>query len=313
MKLRVRLYAVSLGTLAMLFASAAWAQQEGAFPGTAVSIVVTAEPHHGSDAPELRAQDVTVMQGSQRDHVVSLEPLSSSQAGVQLFFLIDDSLSSSDLGTKLNDLRSFINAQPAGSQIGVAYMRNGTAMILQNLTANHSQAAHALRLPTGAAGSSGSPYFSLQDLLKRWPQGSAARQVVMISDGIDSYWDGGSFDDPYVDAAIAQAQRAGVVVNAIYARGEGHFGHTLWRVNWGQNFLSQVADSTGGEAYFLANDSPVSFTPYLNQIAKRMQHQYLLTFKAQPGSKSGMQPVKVKTEVPNVELVAQSRVFVPAA
>jgi hypothetical protein len=26
-----------------------------------------------------------------------------------------------------------------------------------------------------------------------------------------------------------------------------------------------------------------------------------------------MQPVKVKTEVPNVELVAQSRVFVPAA
>jgi hypothetical protein len=313
MNLRVSLYASVLTILTALFSSAAFAQQEAAFPGTAVSIVVTAESHHGADVPAIRAQDVTVMQGNQRDQVVSLEPLSSSQAGLQLFFLIDDSLSSSDLGTKLNDLRSFINAQPAGSQVGIAYMRNGTAMILQNLTSNHAQAANALRLPVGEAGSSGSPYFSLQDLLKRWPQGKAARHVVMITDGIDSYWDGGSLDDPYVDAAITQAQRTGVVVNAIYARGEGHLGHTLWRVNWGQNFLSQVADSTGGEAYFLANDSPVSFTPYLNQIAKRMQHQYLLTFKAQPGAKSGMQPVKVRTEVPNVELVAQSRVFVPAA
>jgi hypothetical protein len=104
-----------------------------------------------------------------------------------------------------------------------------------------------------------------------------------------------------------------VVVNAIHARGDGHLGHTLWRNNLGQSFLSELADSTGGEAYYLATDSPPSFTPYLNQISKRMQHAYLLTFRAHPGPKSGMQPVRIATEVPNVDLVAQSRVYVPVS
>jgi hypothetical protein len=191
-------------------------------------------------------------------------------------------------------------------------MRNGTAMIAQNLTSDHSLTVQALRLPTGDLGGSASPYFSLQDLLKRWPQNNGAREVVMITDGIDPYWDGGSLDDPYVNSAIEQAQRQGAVVNAIYARGAGHFGHAFWRINWGQNFLSQVADATGGEAYYLANDSPPSFIPYFTEIDKRMHHQYLLTFKTQPAEKPGFQKIKISTELPDVDLVAQNRVYVPA-
>jgi hypothetical protein len=174
-------------------------------------------------------------------------------------------------------------------------------------------AAKALRLPTGDSAGGASPYFSLGELIKGWPETKAARQVLIISDGVDPYWDSFSLDDPYVNAAIANAQRARVVVNAIYARGDGHLGHTLWRNTLGQSFLSELADSTGGEAYYLATDTPPSFTPYLEQIRKRMQHGYLLTFKAQPGPKSGMQPVKVATEVPNVDLVAQTHVYVPVS
>lgn len=309
MKLKALLSAI----LFAVFGLAALAQQEPAFPGTQASVVVSAEAQHGTTVPALRAEDVIVTQGKQRDQVMSLEPLFSSQAGVQIFILIDDSLSTSDLGPKLNDIRQFIAAQPANVQVGVAYMRNGTALIAQNPISDHALAAKALRLPTGESAGGASPYFSLGELIKRWPETNAARQVVMISDGVDPYWDSFSLDDPYVNEAIDQAQRARVVVNAIYARGDGHLGHTLWRNTLAQSFLSELADSTGGEAYYLATDSPPSFTPYFNQIAKRMQHGYLLTFKAQPGAKSGMQPVKISTEVPNVDLVAQSRVYVPVS
>ncbi len=285
-------------------------QQEPAFPGIQASLIVSAEPRHGANVPALHAEDVIVTQGKQRDQVISLEPLLDSQAGVQVFILIDDSLSTSDLGPKLNDIRQFINVQPANVQVGVAYMRNGTALIAQNPTNDHALAAKSLRLPTGESAGGASPYFSLGELIKHWPETNAARQVIMITDGVDPYWDNFRLDDPYVNEAIAQAQRGRVVVNAIYARGDGHVGHTLWRNNLGQSFLSELADSTGGEAYYLANDSPPSFAPYLNQIVKRMQHEYLLTFSAQPGNKSGLQAVKIATEVPNLDLVAQSRVYV---
>jgi VWFA-related protein len=303
--------AIVVTVLLLSLSSFAHARQEPAFPTTPVKVVVAAEARHGKDVPEIRSEDVVVMQAKQRQKVIAWQPIATSQVGAQIFLLIDDSLSTSDLGSKLNDIRDFINSQPATVQVGVAYMRNGTALVTQHLTTDHGQAAKALRLPTGDSGASASPYFSLQDLLKHWPQNDAAREVIMITDGIDAYWDSNSLDDPYVNSAIEQAQRQGVVVNSIYARGEGHLGHTFWRINSGQNFLSEIADGTGGEAYYLANDSPVSFTPYFNELTERMKHQYLLTFDAQPGPKSGFQPIKVSTEVPNVDLVAPKRVYVP--
>lgn len=287
-------------------------QSEPAYPAAPVQMVVTAEAHHGKSVPEIRQEDVMVMQEKQRDHVVSWQPISSIQAGQQLFVLIDDSLSTQDLGSKLGEIRSFITSQPESVQTGVAYMRNGTALITQNLTADHAQAAKALRLPIGEPGAEASPYFSLQDLLKHWPRGDAAREVVMITNGIDPFWDSFDLNDPYVNAAIDDAQRAGVVVNAIYERGSGHFGHTFWRVNAGQSFLSELTDGTGGESYYLAFDSPVSFTPYFNEIMERGQHQYLLTFEAQRGKKAGLQRIKLNTEVHGVELVGQKQVYVSA-
>jgi hypothetical protein len=291
----------------------AGAQQESPFPGLPVKILVTVEPRHSKEVPEVRAEDVIVTQGRQQDRVDSWQPVEGSSTGAQLFVLIDDSLSTQDLGSKLSDIRSFINSQPANREIGVAYMRNGTALIAQNLTKDYSAAAKALRLPIGELGASGSPYFSLQDLIKRWPQTGAAREVIMISDGIDPFWENADLNDPYVNSAIEDAQRAGIVVNAIYARASGHFGHTFWRITWGQNFLSELADATGGEAYFIGDSGPVTFTPYFNEISERIKHQYWLAFEAQPGKKSGLQRIKVSTEVHNADLVAPAQVYVPVS
>ena len=52
-----------------------------------------------------------------------------------------------------------------------------------------------------------------------------------------------------MDSAIEEAQRAGVIVYSIYTPGVGHYGHSFWRVNRGQNYLTQISDETGGESY----------------------------------------------------------------
>jgi len=246
----------------------------------------------------------------ERVPVSSWVPVQGSNGAVQLVLLIDDS-SNTSLGSQLEDLRQFILSQPSTAAIGVAYMQNGTARISQDLTTDHALAAKALRLPLGSAGASASPYFSLGDLIKRWPESKVPREVLMITDGIDRYWGSGP-DDPYVDSTIDQVQKAGVVVFSIYMPGIGHYGHSFWRINWGQNYLSRLSDETGGESYYLGNGAPVSFSPYLDDLGHRLERQYLLTFAAQPEKKAGFEEVKLQTEVPNVDLVGADRIYVPA-
>jgi hypothetical protein len=102
-------------------------------------------------------------------------------------------------------------------------------------------------------------------------------------------------------------------VSAIFASRSGHFGHSLWRINQGQNNLSRLADESGGESYFQGFDTPVAFAPFLNQFADRLNHQYKLTFLANAEKKPSYRHVRLETEVPNIELVMADKVYVPAA
>lgn len=304
MALLTVLVAATLGSLNV------WSQESSARTAP-VHLVVTVEARHGTEMPEVGKEDVMVYQGKDRDQVTEWVPYQGEQAGLEFFILLDDSLNT-DVGSRLDDLRKFITAQPPTTAIGVAYMRNGAGEIAQNLTTDHAQAAKALRLPLGEAGVNASPYFSIQDLIKKWPVSRQRREMLVISDGIDRLG-GFGLQNPYVDSAIATAQRAGVIIYALYARGAGHFGHTFWRVNWGQTYLSQVTDETGGEAYFLGLETPVSFQPYLEDLSLRLTHQFHLGFLARAPKKAGLQPVKLRAEEPNAELVAADRVYVPAA
>jgi hypothetical protein len=278
-----------------------------------VHTVVTVEALHGSDVPEVSRQDVMVFEGHNRDQVTDWVPARGDNAALELFILIDDS-SNMSLGTQLDDLRKFIESQPASTKIGVAYMQNGTARMQQNLTSDHGLAAKALRLPMGVGGINGSPYFSLSDLIKHWPETSARREVLMVSNGIDRYYGEANLQDPYLSAAIDDAQRANIVVYAIYTPGAGHFGHDYWQSYWGQIYLSRLADETGGEGYYIGfQGPPVTFAPYLNDVGRSLAHQYLLTFIPQPRKKSGLQSVKLTTELSNAELVGAHKVYVQAA
>jgi len=289
-----------------------YAQNAGT-QGVPAHVLITVEARHGSAVPEIGPRDVMVYEGHDRDQVVDLVPAQGEHAALELFILLDDG-SNSRLGSQLEDLRQFISAQPPSTKVGVAYMQNGIAKVEQNPTSDHALAAKALRLPMGIGGINASPYFSVSDLVKRWPESSARREVLMASDGIDRYYGSGDLQDPYLDAAIDDATRAGIVVYAIYTPGAGHFGHSYWQNYWGQIYLSRLAEETGGEGYYIGfTGAPVSFDPYLDDMGRHLGNQYWVTFNAKPQKKSGWQRIKVTTEVSNAELVAPHKVYVPAA
>src|ERR1022692_2032004 len=77
-------------------------------------------------------------------------------------------LSATNLGTQLADLKKFVLAQHATTQIGIGYMRNGGVQTVQPLTSDHQLAAKAMRLPTGMPGISASPYLALAELIHKW-------------------------------------------------------------------------------------------------------------------------------------------------
>ena len=278
--------------------------------GTEVKVVVTAEPKRGKEIPELFPEDLKVTQNRERRKVTSLQPLSGSK--LQLLLLIDDSAASS-FDTEIAILKNFVMALPANAEVGIGYMRNGMTEMTSPFTVDHAAAANTIRLANGPGGADVSPYDSLSDALKKWPKDLAPRrEVVMISSGIEGLGGGFAPENPYVNAGIESAQKAGVIVYSIYSPSVGHAGHSFWRSSWGQNFLSQMSDETGGESYALIFGSPVSFDPYLKAILDAQQHQYLLGFLARPESKAGLQQVQISVLEKDASVAAPDKVFVPA-
>jgi hypothetical protein len=293
-----------------------WAQDAPPAATVPVHMLVTLNPEGAKPIPEVKREDVFVKQGKERLKVTEWFPTTGERAALDLFILIDDACDTS-LGSQLNDLRSFISAQPSTTSVGVGYMRNATVQITQNFTNDHDLAAKALRLPLGTSGSYGSPYLSLIDLLKRWPEHPVRREVVMVTDGIDRARGGGprsfpSASNPDVDSAVSVALRTGTIIYTIYSPGVGRVHRNFWEANNGQNFISQLSEATGGESFYLGLQAPVSFQPYLNDMQRMLNNQYLLGFLAKPKKKAGLQYVKVSSEITGVEIVAPDAVWVPA-
>jgi hypothetical protein len=276
-----------------------------------VTMTVTASVDNGKRMPDIQKEDVVVKKGKDRLPVTEWVAARGDHAGLELFILIDDA-SDASLGNKLNELRTFINAQPATTSVGVGYMRNATVQIIQNPTTDHALAAKALRLPLGSVGAYGSPYLSVADLMKRWPASANRHEVILVSDGIDRAHRGrNALLNPDVDTANDVAQRTGTIIHTIYSPGVGHWHRNFWQANNGENALAKLSDVTGGESFYLGLQSPVSFTPYLDQLQKILNNQYLLSFEVKPDKKAGLQRVNLSTEVPGVDFDAADAVWVP--
>jgi hypothetical protein len=75
--------------------------------------------------------------------------------------------------------------------------------------------------------------------------------------------------------------------------------------------LTRLADQTGGASFIIGLGHPVSFRPYLDNLQRLLDNQYLLGFSATPGKKAALQRITLSTEVAGVELLAHDAVWVP--
>jgi hypothetical protein len=276
-------------------------------------MLVSVEMKHGKgmkEMPVINKEDVRATQSHDRLRVTDWIPLQGEHAGLELLILIDEATDQT-VANQFGDLRRFMTAQPPTTAIAVGYMEDGTVRLTQNFTTDHEAAGKALRIPLGGFFGGNSPYLSVTDVIKRWPESNTRHVIFMVSDGIDPLQPG--ITDTYLDDAIETAQRTGTQVYAIFAARAGHFGHTFWRISQGQDNLSKLADQTGGEGYFQGFSTPISFAPFLDEFAERLDHQFLLTFLIKPDKKPTYQHVMLQTEVPHAELVGPDRVYVPAA
>jgi hypothetical protein len=284
-----------------------------------------------AELPKLRQEEVKVKQGKTVLQVTQLIPAQGEKAALQLVILIDDTLDATLVGNNLSDLKEFIKAQPPSTVISVGYMANAGVNMVQNFTADHEQAANAVRLPRGALSTMDSPYLSLISLVKGWQQQNVRREVLMVCDGIDRLRGeapqpsrlGPNFGAPVyhsmpnisVDANSASetSQRYNVIVHSIYSPGVGRAGRSSWDLQLGLSGLTKIANETGGECYSLATSNLVSFKPFLERFQKTLDNQYYLVFLATPRKKAGLQRINIQTEAPNSEIAAPDNVWVPTA
>ena len=265
--------------------------------------VITVFAKHSEMTPNISPQDVSAKVDGKDAGVRSWTPLRDANGGLELVVLIDGG--ARNLGRQFDEIKQFIQGLRPDTKAAVGTMENGRAVLASPLSADHARVVGEIHLP---AGPSSNPYFSLSDLAQHWPSPARGvrREVVLICDGIDP--ENPRFDpsDPYVSAAIADSVRAGLVVYTIYwqhrSMGDGS--------NDGQSTLSEVSQATGGYGYWMGTGNPVSFTPYFDDLTRRLDNQYELDFAARLDRKPTIESFKFKVTGMALEVASPQQVYV---
>ena len=300
--------AIAAGMLLML--PTAFSQRES-FQGQGIALVTVLPSHGGQESAHVTLKDLKLKVDGKPASVTGWTPLQGVNGRVELVLLIDASARMS-LGLQLNDIASFIKETPTNTKIAIAYMEGGQAVLATPLSADPAPALRALHLPAGVAGSNGSPYFCLSDLARHWPSAdrNARRVVAMITDGVDYFEMRYDPQDPYVQAAINDSVRAGLMVYAMYWRNQGIMDNFQYEANTGQNLLLEVTDATGGKSYWQGMGNPVSFQPYFVDLRSRLRNQYALSFSLNFDGKPGVVNMNLKAKAPSAKVYAPHSVYV---
>jgi hypothetical protein len=299
-----------VAVLTLLAAASAFSQSEG-HQGQGQAVVTVLPKQEGALPASVTGQDLSVKVNGKLAKVTAWKPLQGPANSLELVVLVDGSARTS-LGSQLDEIVHFIKGLPPNAKSAIAYMENGRAVFAGALSADPAQVLRALHLPSGSPGSSGSSYFCLSDLAKHWPSQDlgARREVVMVTDGVDNYNARFDPDDPYVQAAITDSVRAGVVVYSIYWQNQGRFDNSTYASNTGQNLLNEVALATGGKSFWMGTGNPVSFEPYLDELTRRLRNQYELGFLTPLEGKAEVKSLKLKLIAPGTEVDAPQQVMV---
>lgn len=302
---------VLTSVLAGLLAAVPFAPAQTESEGHGRAVVTMLPKNDKQETADVPGNSVQVQVNGKQANITNWEALRGPQAEVELVLLIDSG-SRASLGREWSNITHFIQDLPPNVKVTLGYMEHGNAVLAGPLTTNHAQAAKELHLPMGVPGESASPYFCLSNLAKHWPSAdrSARREVIMITDGVDYYNLHYDPDDPYVQSAMNDAARAGVVVYSIYWKNNGMLARSWYETNAGQNLLEEVTQSTGGHSYWIGFGNPVSLSPYFDDFERRLKNQYELGFAAPLKGNSQLVQIKVKSSDSKVKVDAPQRVLV---
>ena len=288
---------------ALLLTVNGFAQDEKA--GGQGQAVITILAKHNEVAPTVPPQDVSAKVNGKDSAVTGWQPFKGANDSLELVVLIDSG--ARNIGRQLDEIAHFIQNQGPDTKVAVGYMQNGRTVMAGPLSTDHKQASSELHLP---AGPTTNPYFSISDLAQNWPSQDrrARREVVLLSDGVDP--ENRRFDpeDPYMEAAVKDSVKAGLVVFSIYWHtGPGGEDSTT---DGGQSLLSELTQATGGISYWSGSGNPVSFQPYFEDVMKRLDNQYGIEFKARLDHKPGVETLRLKVEGIGLEVTAPQQVYV---
>ena len=268
--------------------------------------VVTIFAKHNEVAPTIPQQDVSLKVNGKDSAVTGWQPFKGANDSLELVVLIDSG--ARNIGRQLEEIAHFIQNQGPDTRIAVGYMQNGRTVMAGPLSADHKQASNELHLP---AGPTTNPYFSVSDLAQNWPSHDrgARREVVLLSDGVDP--ENRRFDpeDPYMEAAIRDSAKAGLVIFAVYWH-TGPSGESSIEEQGGQSLLSELCQATGGNSYWSGSGNPVSFQPFFDDVMKRLDSQYGVEFKAHLDRKPAVETLKLKVEGIGLQVTAPQQVYV---
>jgi hypothetical protein len=268
--------------------------------------VITIYAKHSEMTPAISQPDVSAKVNGKDAGVTNWTPLRGANGGLELVVLIDGG--ARNLGRQFEEIKQFIQGLRPDTKAAVGYMENGRAVLASPLSADHAQVVGQIHLP---AGPSSNPYFSLSDLAQHWPSQARGvrREVVLICDGIDP--NNPHFDpsDPYVASAIADSVRAGLVVYTIFWQNRSMGDNS----NDGQSSMAEVTQATGGNGYWAGTGNPVSFRPFFDDLARRLDNQYELDFAARLDRKPAIENFKFKVTGMALEVASPQQVYVDRA
>lgn len=300
---------IELGALiasaALFLASQAPAQSTG--QGRAV---VTVFAKHSEVAPTIAQQDVTAKANGKDATVTGWAPFKGPTDGLELVVLID--AGARNMGRQFEEIGHFLQSLSPDTKVAVGYMQNGYVAMAGPLTADHKQVLSELHLP---AGPTTNPYFCLSSLAKKWPSQdqSVRHEVLMFSDGVDPENRRFDPDDVYVQSAILDSVRAGLVVYTIYWRSQPGGEQDSLSVDGGQGLMNELTNATGGYNYWTGSTNPVSFRPFFDDLLRRFDNQYALDLTAHLDRKPAAETLKLKVEGIGLQVTAPQQVFIHPA
>src|SRR5579859_2122864 len=217
--------------------------------GQGRAVVTVLPSQKNGNVGQIPAQNLKLKVNGKESTVTSFTPLQESNSPIELVLMLDEGARAS-IGTQFSEIETFVKEMPPNTRMAIAYMQQGRAVVSSPFSSNAAEVLKGLHLSAGIPGENASPYFCLSDLAKNWPSHdrTARREVLMVTDGVDNYERRFDPEDPYVNGAINDSVRAGLVVYSIFWRNTGRVNNTGYETNAGQNLLLEVTQATGGNS-----------------------------------------------------------------